>query len=76
MTTNVDKSFEGPSRFEGMFKHAASQKPSTANSFAGQTPTQGGGRWSAMRNHCIEKADEAAKATPFKIHPNSSRFLG
>jgi hypothetical protein len=73
MTTNVDKSFEGPSRFEGMFKHAS--KPSTANSFAGQTPTQGGGRWSAMRNHLIAKADEAANAKPFTVHPNNPRFV-
>jgi hypothetical protein len=75
MTTNVDKSFEGPSRFEGMFKHV-SQKSSTGNSFAGQAKTLDGGRFSGMRNHCIDEANKAAKSTPFKVHPNNPRFLG
>ena len=74
MTTNVDKSFEGPSDFEGMFKQAS--KPSTSNSFAGQEKVLDGGRWAAVRNHCIDAANKAENTTPNKVHPNNPRFNG
>jgi|GEM_PF-5044626 len=57
MTTNVHKSFEGPSDFEGMFQGAAQK---TSPTFAGQQKTENGGRWSAVRNHLIDQANANA----------------
>ena len=70
MTTNVHKSFEGPSDFEGMFQGAAQK---TSDTFVGQQKTKNGGRWSAVRNHLIDSANAEAKREPFTVHPNNPR---
>lgn len=65
-------------RFSAMAEHfrKMSQNVSSSNIFVGQTKTQGGGRWSAMRNHLIDQADADAKRTTPFIHPKSIRFVG
>jgi|TARA_R110002095_G_scaffold58251_1_gene49973 hypothetical protein len=72
MTTNVHKSFEGPSDFEGMFTGAAQK---TSDTFAGQQKTENGGRWSAVRNHCIDQANEKAnKPAPAPVYRGGIRL--
>ena len=73
MTTNVDKSFEGPSRFSAMADHFKTAQEDKF-SFAGQTKTVGGGRFSAMRNHLIDSANAEAARTPVKVHPDNPRY--
>lgn len=74
--SKLDPSFERPSQGEALAKHLAEVSANkTTNPFVGQEPKSRGGRFSAMHNHLVERANEAKAETKIGPRPNGGRWV-
>ncbi len=75
MKTNVDKAFQGPSDFSGMFQGKSTPPTPAANPNMDAYDPAKHGRWYAVAKHLNDQRLKQENAAPVTVHRNNPRYV-